>query len=136
MIINHETMKQKILLIDDDQDLLRSLQVILESKGYEVLTTEDAKIGRSLIDSEKPDLLVLDVMMKSDLEGYYLMQKLKKEKEHHELPIIMLTGMKDQLGVNLYSAVEDESLFPNVHFQDKPIDAQSFLELIKEMLDG
>jgi DNA-binding response OmpR family regulator len=127
-------MSEKILLIDDDQDLLRSLQVILESNGYQVVTSDDAKIGHALFQTEKPDLLILDVMMKSDLEGYYLMQRIKKEKDNHQLPIIMLTGMKDQIGVNLYSAVEDESLFPNVRFQDKPVDAQSFIQIIKEML--
>jgi DNA-binding response OmpR family regulator len=129
-------MSKKILMIDDDQDLLRSMQLILQNSGYNVVTSEDARIGYSKLQTEKPDLLVLDVMMKSDLEGYYLMQKIKKESEFHDLPIIMLTGMKDQLGVNLYAAVEDESLFPNVRFQDKPIEPQPFLALIKDMLDG
>ena len=59
-------MSEKILLIDDDQDLLRSLQVILESNGYLVVTSDDAKIGQSMILTEKPDLLVLDVMMSRD----------------------------------------------------------------------
>jgi CheY-like chemotaxis protein len=129
-------MKQKILLVDDDPDLLRSLQVILESKGYEVITTQDAKTGHSILKTEEPDLLVLDVMMSSELEGYYLMQKIKKEEEYKNLPIIMLTGMKDQLGVNLYSAVEDTDLFPNVRFRDKPVEAMPFLEMIKDMLNG
>jgi len=129
-------MNEKILLVDDDEDLLRSLQVILESNGFDVITSDNAEKGHSLLRAEKPDLLVLDVMMKSELEGYYLMQKIKKEKDFHDLPVIMLTGIKDQLGVNLYSAVEDESLFPNVRYHEKPLEAKTFVEVIREMLDG
>jgi DNA-binding response OmpR family regulator len=129
-------MKPKILLIDDDQDILRSLQVILESNGFSAITCDDAKKGLSLLQTEKPDLLVLDVIMKSDLEGFYLLQKVKDDKNFEQLPIIMLTGIKDVLGVNLYSAVEGDSSLPNVHYLDKPVDVPSFLGLIREMLNG
>jgi hypothetical protein len=50
------------------------------------------------------------------------------------MPIILLTGMADALGVNLYNAVEDENLFPKVRFQDKPVDPFLLIELIDEML--
>lgn len=129
-------MKKKILLIDDDTDLLRSFEVILKSKGFEVLTAEDGSQGFSQLKNEKPDLLVLDVMMKSNLEGYNLLHQIKKEPQYKMLPIILLTGMVDQLGVNLASGVEDETLFLNVRYQDKPIDPLLLIEMIEEMLQG
>lgn len=127
-------MKKKILLVDDDEDLLRSFQVILESKGYEVITVSNGKDGFVKLKEEKPDLLVLDVMMDSNLEGYNLLHNIKKEPEYKKLPIIILTGMVDQLGVNLRSGVEDEKLLPNVCFQDKPIDPLILVELVEDML--
>jgi len=127
-------MKKKILLVDDDEDLLRSFQIILESKGFGVITAKNGNDGFSKIINEQPDLLVLDIMMDSDLEGYNLLHTIKKEPEFKKMPIIMLTGMRDQLGVNLYSAVEDESAFPNVRYQDKPIDPLRLVEMIGEIL--
>ncbi|MCK9398939.1 MAG: response regulator [Bacteroidales bacterium] len=127
-------MKKKILLVDDDEDLLRSFQIILESKGFGVITANNGKDGFLKFKSEQPDLLVLDIMMNSDLEGYNLLHTIKKEPEFKKMPIIMLTGMRDQLGVNLYSAVEDESAFPHVRYQDKPIDPLKLAEMIGDML--
>jgi len=121
-------------LVDDDEDLLRSLQIIIESKGFDVSTATNGKDGFLKIKNAQPDLLVLDVMMNSDLEGYNLLHTIKKGPEYKNMPIIMLTGMRDQLGVNLYSAVEDESVFPNVRYQDKPIDPFKLVEMIEDML--
>lgn len=127
-------MKKKILLIDDDKDLLRSFQITLESLGFAVITNTNAKECFGLLKSEKPDLLVLDVMMETNLEGYNLLHKIKKEEDYRNLPIILLTGMVDQLGVNLYSGVEDDKMLPHVHFRDKPIDPLLLGELISELL--
>ena len=127
-------MKNKILLIDDDEDLLRSFQVMLESKGFDVITSSNGKDGYTNLKNEKPDLLVLDVMMNTDLEGYNLLHVIKQEPAYKKIPIILLTGMIDKLGVNLVSGVEDETMLPNVHFQDKPIDPQVLVKMIQDLL--
>lgn len=126
-------MKKKILLVDDDEDLIRSFQIILESKGFSVITAHNGSDGLLKFKNEVPDLLVLDIMMNSDLEGYNLLHTIKKEEAYKDIPIIMLTGIRDQLGVNLYSAVEDESAFSNVRYLDKPIDPLLLAEKIGEM---
>lgn len=127
-------MKKKILLIDDDEDLLRSFQVTLEICGFDVITAFDGKNGLSRLKNDRPDLVVLDVMMNTNLEGYNLLHVIKNESEYRKLPIIMLTGMRDLIGVNLTSAVEDESIFQNVRFQDKPVNPRFLAEIIEEML--
>lgn len=127
-------MQKKILLIDDDQDLLRSIQVTLESQGFSVKTAKDGDSGYTMMTNDPPDLLVLDVMMKTNLEGYYLLHKIKKNKLFISLPIILLTGMADEMGVNLASGVDDDGLFPNVHFQDKPIDPMQLAQMIEDLL--
>jgi two-component system phosphate regulon response regulator PhoB/two-component system alkaline phosphatase synthesis response regulator PhoP/two-component system response regulator VicR len=127
-------MKNKILLIDDDEDLIRSFQVMLESKGFDVITSSNGKDGYTKLKNENPDLLVLDVMMNTDLEGYNLLHVIKQEPVFKKIPIILLTGMIDKLGVNLVSGVEDETMLPNVHFQDKPIDPQVLVKMIQDLL--
>ncbi|HRY33688.1 MAG TPA: response regulator [Bacteroidales bacterium] len=127
-------MNKKILLIDDDEDLLRSFQVNLEIYGYEVFTAPDSRQGMLLIEKEKPDFIVLDVMMNSNLEGYNFLHQIKGNPDWKQIPVLMLTGMVDQLGVNLFSAVDDEKLFPHVRFHDKPIAPLDLVEIIEEML--
>lgn len=127
-------MKKKILLIDDDEDLLRSFEVTLENSGFDVITAFDGENGFLRLKNDKPDLLVLDVMMNTNLEGYNLLHVIKNVPEYKKLPIIMLTGMRDAIGVNLTSAVEDESIFQNVRFQDKPVNPRFLAEIIEEML--
>lgn len=127
---------KKILLIDDDQDLLRSFQVALENQGFSIYTAGNGQDGYEMLQNEVPDLLVLDVMMDTNLEGYNLLHKIKKESKYRDLPVILLTGMSDQLGVNLYSGVDDEAMFPNVHFQDKPVDPIRLGIMIQKMLES
>ena len=129
-------MRKKILLIDDDEDLLRSFQVILESSGFDVMTSNEGKNGLLLLKNDKPDLLILDVMMSTKLEGYDMLRVIKNDPEYKKMPIILLTGMRDQLGIDLLSALEDELLFPNVSLQDKPIDLHILVEMIGDMLKG
>jgi len=127
-------MRKKILMIDDDEDLLRSFQVILESSGFDVITCNEGKNGLLLLKNDKPDLLVLDVMMSTKLEGYEMLCLIKHEAEYKEMPVILHTGMRDQIGTSLLSALEDEMLFPNVIIQDKPIEPRKLVALIREML--
>jgi len=127
-------MRKKILLIDDDEDLLRSFQVILESHGFDVITCNEGTGGLSVLKKDKPDLLVLDVMMNSNLERYDLLNVIKKDSDHRKMPVIILTVTRDLLGVNLISDEEDETVFPDVHFEDKSINPHLLVEIIGDML--
>ncbi len=123
--------KVKILIVDDDIDLIEGTKAILESQNYEVLTANSGKEGLERLQQETPNLLILDVMMDSNLDGYNNLHKIKKIPKIKDIPIIMLTGMAGELGVNLREATED---FDNVVFYDKPINPQILLEQIEIML--
>jgi CheY-like chemotaxis protein len=127
-------MKRKVLLIDDDQDLLRSFHINLEIIGYEVTTASDSEEGLKSLKNDKPDIIILDVMMNTNLEGYNFLHKIKEDSEYKTIPVLLLTGMADQIGVNLYSAVEDVKALPNVRFQDKPIPPIKLVEIIEDMI--
>ena len=127
-------MRRKILLIDDDEDLLRSFQVNLEIFGYFVTTAPDSKLGLKMLNSDKPDLIVLDVMMETELEGYDLLHQLKSDPENDELPILMLTGITNKLGIDVFSGGEKRKNLPNVRIQTKPVTPLFLVEIIEEML--
>ena len=115
--------KKRILIVDDDNDLLSSLKIILEDRDFDVHTASTKKEGFDLLKSEKPDLLIQDIMMDSDLEGYGILNTLKSDPEFRKLPVIMLTGIAEAMEVNFRSAIEDDpEMFPHVVFLDKPVE--------------
>jgi len=130
-----KTQTPKILIIDDDQDLTKNLTAILESRNYKVITAPNGTEGLEKFKKEAPDLLILDIMMDTDLEGFDVLNKIKKEPDFRKTPILMLTGMADSIGVNFRSAVEDDSMYPKVAFADKPIDPVVLLEEVEKLIN-
>ncbi len=126
--------RKKLLIIDDDPDILKSLKVILEDKDFIVYTASNKAEGLKLCSSERPDLIILDIMMDYDLEGYGMLNDFRNDKELSNIPIIMYSGMAQQIGVNFRSAVEDDKMFPDVSFVDKREDVQDLILKIKEVL--
>jgi len=86
----------KIMVVDDDAGIRDSLQTILESRQYTVITAADRTEGMDKIKAEKPDLLILDIMMSSWLDGLDMSKKLKKDPQFSAMPIVMLTGIKER----------------------------------------
>lgn len=84
-------MPKKILAVDDEKHIVRLVQVNLERAGYEVVTANDGKEALEKVESEKPDLLVLDVMMPY-LDGFEVLQSLRRNPETRDIPVIMLTA--------------------------------------------
>jgi len=86
----------KIMVVDDDAGIRDSLQTILEGRQYTVITAADRTEGMDKIRREKPDLLILDIMLSSWLDGLDMSKKLRKDPEFRSMPIIMLTGVKEK----------------------------------------
>jgi len=126
--------KSKILVIDDDVDLLASTKLFLESKNYEVNTAINAKIGLSVLKTFHPDLIILDIMMDTNLEGYNFLNDLKSDDILKKIPVIMNTSMAKSIGVNMRSAIEDVDSIPKTRFIDKSGDWEELLIAIKELL--
>lgn len=127
---------KKLLIIDDDQDILDSLKVIFESVGFTVNTALNKEDGLKLFTSQKPDLLILDIMMEYELEGFGMLTDFRKDKSLNNIPIIMYSGMAKQLGVNFRSAVENEQRFPNVFFVDKQEGSNELTDRVNEILSN
>ena len=82
---------KKILAVDDERSIVRLIQVNLERQGYQVVTAFDGKEALEKVESEHPDMLVLDVMMPY-MDGFEVLHALKKNPATRDIPIIMLTA--------------------------------------------
>ena len=125
---------KNILIIDDDVILTRSMQAILEDHQFNVDVANDAKTGMEKFNSSKPDLLILDVMMSSELEGHKLAHAIKSDPGNKELPILVITGMKDAIGVNIRDAFEGIDSLPSLEMMDKPFETDELISRVKEMI--
>ena len=84
-------MPLKVLVCDDERHIVRLIQVNLEREGYKVVTAYDGKEGLEKVRTEKPDLMVLDVMMPY-MDGFEVLKALRRDADTAELPVIMLTA--------------------------------------------
>ena len=98
-----QNIKPLILSIDDDADIRRLIEQILLNNGYEVITAESGKKALQLINTLKPDLILLDAMM-PEMSGYDLCAKLQENNETAYIPVIFLTALeKEQDKVKAFS---------------------------------
>ena len=132
--------KSKILLVDDDPDIVDAMQLVLEANDYDVVTANSAQSGLDMIVREKPDLVVLDVMMEHDTDGFHVAYKIKNPPEGSELakvcplPILMVTGIGRVKGMKFSPGVDGDYL-PVDSFVDKPIQPSVLLEQIALLLE-
>ncbi|MGB2861724.1 MAG: response regulator [Sedimentisphaerales bacterium] len=128
--------KAKILIADDDQDIRESVQAILESRQYEVITAADKIEGMDKIKTEKPDLVILDVMMSTWQDGFEMARELKKDPLYKEMPILMMTGVKEQTGMDFKSTAGDPTWCPVEGFLDKPVEPDVLIAEIEKLLSA
>jgi two-component system response regulator MprA len=86
---------RKILVIDDDPIYVKSTRAILESHGYQVDSAQNGEEALAKMSQEKPDLVLLDVMMDWVLEGVTISQEMMSQRELQPIPIIMVTSIRD-----------------------------------------
>ncbi len=124
--------KKKILLIDDDPDFVEAVKVIVENGGYEVRVAYDGAEGLEAVALEKPDLIVLDVMMPV-MNGHEACAKLKADPQTAKIPIILLTAVADRVTTSTYThrdMLESEA----EDYMPKPVEPAELLGLIKGWL--
>ena len=124
----------KILIVDDDLDFTKALQTTLESHQYTVLTAADKTEGMGKIKAEKPDLLILDVMMSTWQDGFEMARELKKDPEFKDMFILMLTGVEGKTGIEFKSTAGDPTWCPVDGFLDKPVESGILLAEIKKLI--
>ena len=126
--------KSKIMIIDDDQDIRDSVKALLESRQYEVVTAAGRIEGMDKIEFENPDLIILDVMMSSWQDGFEMARELKKDPQYKEIPILMMTGVKEKTGINFKPAAGDPTWCPVQGFLDKPVKPDILIAEVEKLL--
>ena len=118
----------KIVIIDDDHDILDASSLVLTSKGHEVLTATNPDDGFQLVKDTLPDLIILDVMMNEPDDGFFLAQKFRKNKI--TTPILMYSSVSKTIGMSF--GVNE--LVPVDDFVEKPISPALLVEKVESLL--
>ena len=124
---------QRILVVDDDADQREITQGILETAGYEIATAESEADALARVEEHPPDLLILDVMMKHLDGGFAVCQKLKSDPRYRDIPVIMVTGIREKMRVD-FSPAGDGEYLPADEFLEKPINPAVLLDKVAKLL--
>jgi CheY-like chemotaxis protein len=124
----------KILIVEDDPDFTKALKVTLESEQYAVVTAADRTEGMEKIRNDKPDLVILDVMMSTWSDGFEMSRELKKDPQYKDIPILILTAVKDRTGIGFKSTAGDPVWLPVDGFLDKPVEPQFLLAEVEKLI--
>ena len=122
---------KKILVVDDDPDFVETTRTVLESAGYEVVTAADGDSGLRKVREEEPDLVILDIIMESVLDGLNMSREMANDPEGRDIPILMVTSIAN---------TDYAALFPTdeyIHIDDfvsKPISPEELLRRTAQLV--
>jgi two-component system, OmpR family, alkaline phosphatase synthesis response regulator PhoP len=125
--------KTKILLVDDDKDFVEATKLVLESKPYEVVVAYDGDEGLAKARKEKPDLIILDIIMPVK-DGFSAAEQLKRDSELKKIPVIMLTSFSEKGGETSLSVSQGLALDAE-DYVDKPVAPQELLRRVERLLE-
>jgi CheY-like chemotaxis protein len=121
----------KIMIVDDDTDFVFSTRTVLEQLGYEVSSASNSSHGKAMLGREKPDLVILDVIMSSALDGLNMSRYMKDEPSFRDIPIIMVTSIANSDYSTLFPT--DDSIEIDA-FLTKPIKPSDLKGKVEELL--
>lgn len=119
----------KILIVDDDPDMVEAGRIVLEREGYSVESAPNFESGLAKLDEFEPDLLILDVMMEEADDGLRFARRARREGK--TLPIIILTSVNRAMGIQIG---KDDEMVPVDEFLEKPVDPATLIEKVRMLL--
>jgi CheY-like chemotaxis protein len=125
----------KILIVDDDLDFVEISKLSLERQGYKIQSAPNAKEGWKMVEKEKPDLIIMDLMMEHLDAGMVLSQKIKNHPQYSSISILTLTSITRDTGLDFTPRPgEDLKKLNGDDFSMKPIKAKVLLEKVEKLL--
>ncbi|HMK36933.1 MAG TPA: response regulator [Desulfomonilaceae bacterium] len=128
-------MSKKILIIDDEPDMLAFLSTLLEDNGYVTVTATDGEEGLAKVKSEKPDLVSLDLLMPNKT-GIKMYREMRKDEETKDIPVVMVTGFaKDDVpSMDFKEWIQKRAIKPPEGYIEKPVNQELLLTAIKKAI--
>jgi CheY-like chemotaxis protein len=123
--------KAKILVVDDDPDFVEYMRTVLESSDYRVVSAGNSEQGMLALTREKPDLVVLDVIMSSVLDGLSMSQRMAEDPDLKHVPVVMVTSIANTDYLALFPT--DESIHIDA-FLTKPIAPAELLRQVDRLI--
>ena len=111
---------QRILIVDDDPDIVDAVTLVLESKGYEVLRAFEGEEGLRLAKQEHPDLILLDIMMVTPDQGFHVAYALKADPDLARIPVVIVTSVGQKTKFR-FDKEKDGAFIPVEEYLEKPI---------------
>jgi CheY-like chemotaxis protein len=125
--------KQHILVVDDDPDLVESITMKLESNNFHVTKAYDGVEAWERIKEDRPDLIILDVMMPRK-DGYVVCDEIKKDDQYKDITVVLLTAVGDAVTTTQYTHFGGKTTLAE-DFIPKPIDLDKLMDIVKENLE-
>ena len=126
------TDRAKVLIIDDDQDMLVAIETLLGLKEFEVLSATNADDGVRLAREERPDVILLDILL-SPRSGIEVYQELRADPALRDIKILIVTALKEKIHEDRFAA-ELEACWAAEDFLDKPVEPEALVERIRELV--
>ena len=120
----------KIMLVDDDPDFLMLYRSILEAHGYQVLEARSGSKGLEVMRKHRPDLVILDVMMSTTLDGVDVCQAMEADPKLKDVPVVMISS----IATSEYASAFPEERIPIDAWLSKPVQPEVLLKTIKRFL--
>jgi DNA-binding response OmpR family regulator len=124
---------KRVVIVDDEEDIVTYLAALLTDNGYEVWTATDGREGLGIIRDTKPDLVCLDILMPGET-GLSLFRKIRTDSELERLPVIIISGMSYSGNVSGGSGPEAWDIAPPEAYIEKPVKPGPFLEAVKAVI--
>jgi CheY-like chemotaxis protein len=124
----------KLLIIDDDPDYVDGIKSILEKAGYQVDAAYNPKDGLAALKSGAYDLLLLDIMMGRGAEGVMVARKINKDPKLREIPVLIITGIREQMAFLFPGQSVHPRLLPTDALLEKPVEPSLLLEKVEGLL--
>lgn len=125
-------MDKKILVVDDDVDIQLQMKAILGENGYEPMIADNADAAWDILGRETVDLILLDVMMEKDSDGFNFAQRMKTTETYKNIPIIMVTSVNQKMPFTFGTG--DGDFLPVEKFIEKPIQPEKIMEAVYQYI--
>jgi len=127
-------MPHKILVVDDDPDILEAISMILESQDYKVVTARDGVEGLANLKAEKPDLMILDLLMPK-MDGFAVCKELQDPRwaKYKDMPILILTSVREEASRRRYELETGLELDVD-DYVEKPVSPDTLLERVGRLI--